>query len=288
MKNYLFADAGSTKTDWALVSSDFSLNLRWNSNGINPLLQSDKEIFSIINSINPRVPQNCRIDKIFFYGTGCLTSKESEVILSGLRKFWPSADIYIESDMVGAGRASIGNKKGVACILGTGSNSALFNNGNIIDKIPSLGFILGDEGSGAALGKRLLNSIFKKQLPATIIRSFFKDYPISLQEVIDKTYRQPSPSAFLASFSPFILENLNLPEIKNLIKTEFTEFFSKNIVPYNLSENHGIGFVGSIAFHFREILEEIAMDFGFKKINVIKSPLENIILYHLSPECVNN
>lgn len=287
MEVYLIADAGSTKTDWALVSSDSGFRHRWQSAGINPLLQSKDDIFSIIRPLQSEVPDHIKIDRIFFYGAGCLSETQTNIITDSLKHNWPGSELFVDSDMLAAGRAALGNKKGVVCILGTGSNSAMFNNGVILDKIPSMGFILGDEGSGAALGKRLLNAVFKKQLPDDILDSFFESFPITLPEVIEKTYRQPAPSAFLASFASFIREKSSLPEIKNLIIAEFSDFFTKNIQPYNLSPQDTIGFVGSIAFHFRDFLLETAFDFGFQNIEILNTPIDNLILYHLSPQNVN-
>lgn len=281
MKGILIADAGSTKTDWRLLLEGSKEHLEFKTLGINPLLNSPGEINSVLSELKNYLPDNIKITTIHFYGAGCSTSIQIELMTKLLADFWPDAQIFIYSDMLATGRALFGNKKGIACILGTGSNSCLMENGKIINQIPSLGFILGDEGSGAAMGKRLLNGIFKRALPYEIIVKFEAQYDLSLDELINKTYRGERPSAFIASFSKFIYENREHEAIQNLIREEFNNFFIRNIASYKDCRSLPLGFIGSIALNYKEILLETAKSLGFRINNIMHAPMEGLHAYHL-------
>lgn len=279
MKGILIADAGSTKTSWSFLSQDSPRPLRFESSGLNPMHQSADSLKSILAGIKILLKDNL-IDKIFFYGAGCASKEINSKLEKILKECFQAKETYVESDLLGAAIALFGDEEGIACILGTGSNSGLYSSGKIISRIPSLGFILGDEGGGVALGKRLLNAVFKKQLPDSIISKFFFEHDINLQELIIKTYRESNAAAFLASFSPFVLNNLDKVEIHELVMEEFDNFFSKNILPYGNIQNRKIGFVGSIALNYEPVLKKSAEHFGITIDRIVKNPLPSLENYY--------
>lgn len=282
MKGSLLADAGSTKTDWALLIEESEEKLRYTTKGINPALQSEEEINNIISNLAKQISESIGIKRIYFYGAGCAFSNYVKVIGKTLFQHFPDAEISVASDLLGASIALFGNSSGIACILGTGSNSCVFENGEIKSQTPSLGYILGDEGSGCALGKRLLNMVFKRRLSNDIIEKFHKEYNISVKDVIENIYRNDNPSAYLASFAPFILKNINYPEIYNLASREFLNFFQYNVVQYGKPGSRPLGIVGSIGINFQNIIENTANRTGFTISKFLQSPIEGIIDFHSS------
>lgn len=278
MKSILIADAGSTKTNWSLISNDNEEIIRFVTKGINPALQNSLEITERIKDIVNRIPE-VTVSDIYFYGAGCVGTVQKNKIKDSLKKFWKNARIEIESDIFCAAKALFGSSEGIACILGTGSNSCYFKDNKIISRIPSLGFILGDEGSGAALGKRLLNNVFKKQLSISIIENFNFEFHLSVEELINRVYREPMPSSFLASFSLFLKKHLKEPEIHTLIISEFDSFFEKNIIPYDNYRSINIGFIGSIAEHFADLLIESAHKYEIKISKILKDPMPSLEKY---------
>ncbi|MCH5234285.1 MAG: ATPase [Muribaculaceae bacterium] len=221
------------------------------------------------------------MDKILFFGAGCATPLLNHYIYNAFTSVFNIDNVIVDSDLKGAYIALFGNEDGIACILGTGSASALFSKGEIMAKTPSLGFILGDEGGGVSLGKHLLNAVFKNQLSDDLIEKFQKKYNLSLEELIEKVYKQPKPAPFIASFSPFLLENVNEKDIQLLIEKEFENFFKKNIMPYKALGNYKIGFIGSIALNYKEILLKTADKFGFQICKILKDPLPAIEKFYL-------
>lgn len=278
MKNILIADAGSSKTSWSLISKRNEEIKRFITKGINPVQQDLPEICIRIEEVKKQMSEE-NIQDIYFYGAGCVSNQKGKVE-KALSQFWKNSKIEVESDIIGAGKALFGDSEGIACILGTGSNSGRFKQNSIIQQVPSLGFILGDEGSGAALGKRLLNSIFKKQLAARIIEKFQWEYNLSVEEVIQKVYRDSMPAAYLASFSLFIYNHLNEPDIYALLMAEFDSFFKKNIIPYGDYQSIPVGFVGSISYIYSDALKESAKKYGIDIFKIIKNPMPALEKYY--------
>ena len=269
-KRILIAEAGSSKTQWSLLNGSLQNVLRFDSNGINPVHLSPVEIQKELLEIREKTG-NKEVTAIKFFGAGCVDN--DTVILRALREIFNCEDVEVKSDMVAAAFALFGNTNGIAAILGTGSNSCFWENEAIRYKIPSLGYVLGDEGSGVALGKALLNAVFKKGLPDEIATEFQKRYHLSVESLIQKTYKDSRPAKFLASFAPFLLENANREEVSELILNEFSLFFQRNIMRYPDYENLNIGFVGSIAFHFQNHLLEVAEKHKIKISKIMQHPL---------------
>lgn len=277
MQDTLIVDAGSTKTQWSLLGEDTGEVFRLQTPGINPAIQSDELIEMTVTNALELFPEK-DIKEIHYFGAGCVSDIQKDRIKKILTHFHPSSLINVESDLMAAVTALWGKGSGIVAILGTGSNSCLVIDGKIESKIPSLGYVLGDEGSGAALGKRLLNGIFKRQLPLSITEQFFAEYSITLEELIEKTYRGESPSRFLASFSPFASKNLNQPEIEQLAKEEFRRFFKKNILPY---QSHlPLGLIGSIAVHFKDLIMKVAKEYDITDIKVLGQPMPELEKYY--------
>ena len=280
MKSILIADAGSTKIEWTLINFRGEILCSFITVGLNALLANRRDMDNIFNDVKEMFLNTQVIDNIYYYGAGCATLEICNKIEMSLRYCWKDAEIFVGSDLLAAARSLFGQDEGVACILGTGSNSCLYNGEKIVDHIPSLGYILGDEGSGAALGKRLLGDILKKQLPGKIITDFMVEYKESLPHVLDTVYRKVSPNRYLASFVPFLHKNLWCHEVYSLVLVEFIAFFKRNVVMYEVSNNVDIRFTGSVAFHFEKILKEAALAVGCKVTEVTEKPMQGLVGYH--------
>lgn len=227
------------------------------------------------------VPFVCQNPEIYFYGAGCATSRLCDDMYRYLANRWPSAyRIEVASDLIASGRALFGDTEGLACILGTGANSGLFIKGMLKQRVPSLGFILGDEGSGASLGRRLISDFLKGILSPDLSRRFRNDYGLSLDEVLQRVYRTEAPAAFLAGVVPFLAQNMTDPQISFLIASEFDRFFERNVRLYTLTPNTRIGFTGGIASTFNKPLCEAALRYGYIIDRILPTPLQGLITYH--------
>ena len=216
---------------------------------------------------------------INFYGSGCIPEKKG-VVEKVLRKVFPEVEkIEVENDLLGAARAVCQHQEGLACILGTGSNSCYYNGKDIIENVPPLGYILGDEGSGAVLGKLFLNALFKGTLPVSMKEDFLQKSGLTYPEIIQRVYRQPMANRFLASTSLYIYEHLEVPALRELVKDNFRDFFRKNIAKYQRPDL-SIGAIGSIAYHYQDLLREVAEEEGYSLGKVAKSPMEGLVAFH--------
>lgn len=280
MKNILLADAGSTKVDWVLVTPEGEVETRFASPGINALLSEPEELESRFREVAQKLGQDESLEEIYYYGAGCATPAICGKIQNAISKVWKAGNIYVGSDLLGAARSLLGREKGIACILGTGSNTCLYDGLEIAQNVPSLGFILGDEGSGAALGKRLVADAFKGHLPKPIRDKFMKFYELSLDNILEYTYRRPAANRFLASLTPFIKEHIWNPYMYSLVLEEFTQFFKRNVAMYPGGRSLPIAFTGGVAYTFSEILEEAAKRQGFKVSKITRHPMEDLIEFH--------
>ena len=293
----LIADSGGSKTDWALVSLPTDTHkyvLKVRTQGLNPFHQSKDVILKaleeeLVPALYKAAEQSGtfskeydiaeKVTQIAFYGAGC-TRALSPIVGESLAVAFPSASIKVESDLLGAAHAVCGHEEGIACILGTGANSCLYDGEQIVANIPPLGYILGDEGSGAVLGKMLLNGIFKGDLSAEIRDLYLEWSGLTYPEIIDKVYRQPLANRFLASSSKFIKENLQYAELEGLVRYNFDTFFKKNILKYTVSSIRVISAVGGIASAFEEQFRASADSFGYQVGKVLSSPIDGLIEYY--------
>ena len=275
----LIADGGSTKTEWCLCDEGVLLK-RIFTGGMNPYILNDAEITRLLrNDLLPMV-NSCSVTEIHYYGAGCRDAVIPRV-KTLLGNVFPSASsgINVYSDVVAAARALFGNESGIACILGTGSNSCYYDGRNITDGIPPMGYILGDEGSGAHIGKTLVNAIFKRRMPQEIIERFKEQTGLTADDVIRRTYRESEPGKFLASLTHFVGDNISHPEMDRMVTECFRCFFRNNIASYN----HGtckIGAIGSVAFYFNQQLQKAGLQEGYEVSRILKSPMSGLLQYH--------
>jgi N-acetylglucosamine kinase-like BadF-type ATPase len=274
----LIADSGSTKAEFRLIETNAEDKV-FILPGINPFYQSETDIKILINLDLCRYLSEYNIQKIHFYGAGCAFPEKKKTVKNALLYSFPQAEIFIESDLLAASRALFGTDKGIACILGTGSNSCFYNGQEIEKNVSPLGFILGDEGSGAVLGRKFISDCLKNQIPVSLQKKFFSQYNISPSEIMDRVYKQPFPNRYLASLSPFLLENIDEESIYQIIKESFTEFFERNIKQYSIT-GEKLGFVGSVAYYFQDILREVAEEMGYQIEKIDKSPMEGLLQFH--------
>ena len=273
----LIADGGSTKTDWCVSEQGKQLQ-RITTIGFNPYFISEDAIGEEIRSSLLPELQTHKFDAIYFYGAGCLPEK-IPMMQSALSKHLEVKTIEVYSDILGAARGLCGRNPGIVCILGTGSNSCYYDGEKIVNNVSSLGFILGDEGSGAFLGKLLVGDLLKNQLPAGLKEKFLQEFDLSPAMIIERVYRQPFPNRFLASFSPFLLRNINIPEIHILILNSFKAFLNRNVKQYDYKQ-YKVHFIGSIAYYYKEILEEAVLECGMQLGEILQNPMEGLVKYH--------
>lgn len=283
----LIADAGSTKISWAFIAPDGTTRY-FRTRGLNPAISDDRTIRNLLlQELLPEwnaLQQEETHTEIHYYGAGCLPAvcRRMEDILTGTI---PDSSATADSDLSGAARALCRHEAGIACILGTGSNSCLYDGDTIVQHVSPLGYILGDEGSGTALGKRLLGDLLKGLLPAELSRKFTERYGLEEADIIRKTYREPEANRFLASFCPFLKENRSYPEVHRIISTCFRSFFERNIENYR-SPQLPVHFAGSIALHFKEELEATAREYGYHIGKILSEPIKDLVAYHMETKTI--
>ena len=276
----LIADSGSTKTDWiCLTGSDESMQIEIQTVGLNPFHVSDNEIRGVLaHDVLPQLGDT-KVDAVYFYGSGVRPEVEGCVV-GLLRESFPDAQtVEAHSDLLGACRALCGDKAGIACILGTGANSCVYDGRQVVHNTPALGYILGDEGSGAVLGKHLLHDLYTGVLPHNLRITFEKEMGLELSEIINKVYREPQANRFLASLSEFIHRHLDEEGIRQLVYNTFSDFVNYHISRYG-RRDLPLSFVGSIAYYYQEQLQLIVQMLGYPMGTILKSPLQGLVAYH--------
>ncbi len=293
----LIADSGSTKTDWVLLlpeSHEQQVVATFHTQGITPIHQTTSEICKILEYelhsqlasfpraklLNSIVLESTLMENvdIFFYGSGC-TPNHVLAMQQVLKEVLSPHRVEVYSDLMAAARALCGHEAGIACILGTGANSCLYDGEHIVQNTPALGYILGDEGSGAVLGRLFINAIFKNPKLAGLRDEYLQKNKLTLSDIIQKVYREPMANRFLASTSTFIVEHVDEPLVRELVIDNFRQFFRSNIRPYQHKELP-VHFVGSMAYHYRSLLEEAAHLEGYEIGQILKSPMEGLIRFH--------
>ncbi len=276
----LVADSGSTKTSWVLAGND-GISMRIGTAGINPAVQNIDDIVVTMTDIASALPETPR--EIHFYGAGCRGEARSSMLrlLHSVFEGEPQLEkIEVESDLLGAARALFGDEEGIACILGTGSNSCLYDGNNIVENIPPLGYILGDEGSGAAIGKAFINALFKGRLPGWLQNEYFAETGQSYDIIIHRVYRRQCANRFLASISKFIAKHMEVNELTDIVEYNFEQFFDKNVCRYSRCDLP-VAAVGSIAYVYQEIFMNVASAKGLHVSKILKEPIDAIVDYHL-------
>ena len=274
----LIADSGSTKTQWCLIDEGQIVKEIF-TDGINPFYQTDMEIIALLDDQLIPGLDNTDIDRIFFYGAGCSFPEKKILVSRGLVRFFGNSMIEIQSDLLGAARSLFQHEKGIACILGTGSNSCYYDGKEITQNVSPLGFILGDEGSGAVLGKLFIADCLKNQLPLELKEKFLSRYELTPEIILDRVYKKPFPNRFLAQFTPFMLENIEEPSIFNLVYDSFDAFLVRNVMQYPLDDIR-VGCVGSIAHYFRDTLEIVASERRIEISEIAQKPMDGLVTFH--------
>ncbi|OFX51202.1 MAG: hypothetical protein A2066_13755 [Bacteroidetes bacterium GWB2_41_8] len=274
----LIADSGSTKTAWKLIEAPGKTK-DIKTHGLNPFFRTEDEIFEeLVSSLLPETGTG--ITEIYFYGTGIINAEKGDIIKRALNRMYPNAYIETYSDVLGAARALFGSKPGIACILGTGSNVCLYDGKEITGGVSPLGFILGDEGSGAVMGRKLLGDYFKEVMPLHLREDFTKQYNLTREEALNRVYRSEKPNQFLAQFIPFLSEHANSVYCQEFVQRNFMEFFERNVSHIPDYTNYPIGFIGSVAYYFSQILNNTASYFGFDETTIIKDPIDGLEKYY--------
>lgn len=275
----LVADSGSSKIDWRLMESDGRIR-QAQTPGFNPYYQPlDHLRSSLRDTLAPEVG-GAEVKHVFFYGTGVSSERNQELVRAVFLEYFPHAKVDIEWDLLGAARALCGHEKGIACILGTGSNSCQYDGHKISDQVANLGWILADEGSGTNLGKTLLVDYLRKRMPEKLAEQFHQRFPFSREQFLEKIYQQEKPSTFLATFARFIFQHLNEPYCYQLVYKAFSEFYENNVMKYEGYRETRVHFVGSIAFYFSDLVRQVANDKGITVKNILETPIAGLALYH--------
>ena len=276
----LIADCGSTKIDWCLLNGKKKVAQIFTT-GMNALLMTEEEMAEcIMTELMPSL-QGYEVTEIYYYGAGIISDEIKNQVINALKRNMPNVTkVEVDTDLLAAARALCQHEPGIACILGTGSNSCYYDGVKVVDNVSPLGYILGDEGSGAVLGKLLVGDVLKKQLPQHLCDKFLKEYNLDRNTIIDRVYRKPAANRFLAQFAPFLEHNINEPSIHALVLRSFTDFFVRNVASYPNYKELPCNFVGSIALLQKDVLIEAASKLGITIGNIIQAPMEGLIKYH--------
>lgn len=272
----LIIDSGSTKSDFIWIKKN-DIRYKSQTTGINPFYQKENDILATITNACP-IEIREQTKQVYFYGAGCSFKEKCDMVQRPLQEIFSHAIIEVHNDLLGAARSLFQHNEGIACILGTGSNSCQYNGNGIVKNVSPLGFILGDEGSGAVLGKNFIGDILKGLAPIEITERFFQEENISPAVIMDKIYKQPFPNRFLAQFSKHIYQYKKEPYFHQLLITCFKDFFFRNISQY--PESLAIGLIGSIAYYFQEELLDVARQDNRTITIIEKSPIDGLIKYH--------
>lgn len=286
----LIADSGSTKTDWRLIDENKQIH-QFSTQGVNPYFNTTDQIVSVLKS--ELIPQlNIELSNLpagqagfelstFFYGAGCRVEDKKKIVELALSEVFPKSKIEINTDMFGAARSLCGKNAGIAAILGTGANTCYYDGKNIVENRTSTGYILGDEGSGAHIGKTFIQAFLNDELPKDLSDRFIARFKLSKDDIIDAVYRQPMPNRFLASFSKFIFQNIKDQFIIDLVANCFHQFFDKHICKYKKHKEVKLSCTGSVAFYYSNILRAVALEKGVSIDTITETPIAGLTLYHL-------
>ena len=273
------ADSGSSKTDWRIIDKNEIQQL--SSIGLNPDFVNESQVKNLVEDTFKSINVN-EVNQLFFYGSGSSSKSRKSVVKNGLEKVFSNAKIEIEHDLLGAARAACGRNRGLAAILGTGSNCCLFDGENIIKSYRSGGYIIGDEGGGVDFGKRIIKAFIEDKMPIDLREKFDFRYKLKVDDILIKIYKEDFPNRFLASFSNFIYQNKNHPFIVELISKSFRSFFENQVLRYTIQKDIPINAVGSIAYFYHDYFRAIAEEYSIPVGNIIEKPIAALTLYHQS------
>ena len=273
-------DGGSTKCDWVILENDGTEVLKTETVGFNPNI-TKPELISIELEKNQALTKFCDyLENIFFYGSGCGTPENRLIVEREIRKVFTKSNIQVKEDLLAAAYAAYRGVPAIVCILGTGSNACYFDGENVKTELPSLGFLIGDEGSGSALGKQLVRHYFMKKLPPDLHQQFTEIYQLNIDDLLKNMYHNPRANAYMADFTRFIVDRKSHPYFQNFIYKELKNFLEFQVMPYEECRDAEINFIGSVAYFFEDSLRAAAADFHFKVGTVVQKPIESLVNYH--------
>ena len=275
----VIADSGSTKTQWVVLNKGKIIS-DITTQGFNPYYYKPDELEkALFEELHDKIDAEI-IEEVFFYGAGCSNNKNCSLVKNALQPFFTKAAIHTEHDLTAAAAALLQNEKGIACILGTGCNSCMWDGEKVTANLPSLGWILADEGSGTYLGKLLLQRMLSNDLEQELTEKFYKEYNLNFESVLHRIYGEPFPNQFFASLSKFAGENLNYPKCRQTVKDSFSDFIEKQVSKYPDYQNQTVSFTGSVAFVFQDILKEVLSEHNITLGIIMQKPMEGLIRYH--------
>lgn len=273
-------DGGSTKCDWVLLDDAGKPVLKTETTGFNPNIISPDLIEPEIRKNAQLAAHSGSISRIFYYGSGCGVPENAAVVEREFQRSFPLADIVVSEDLTAAAYAAYNGRPAIVCILGTGSNSCYFDGVNVRRELPSLGFLIGDEGSGSAMGKHLLRRYFMKKLPSSLEAEFTAKYNLTIEDALKNMYHNPRANAYLAEFNKFVVEHKQHPYFQNMIFDELKNFLDYQVLPYEEAKHAEINFIGSIAYYYEDILRAAAAELNLTVGTIVQKPIESLVNYH--------
>jgi N-acetylglucosamine kinase-like BadF-type ATPase len=278
----LIADGGSTKTSWCqLELADPQQRVHFNTEGYNPYFIDTAGIVASLDASLPDTLNRQAVREVSYYGAGCSTEQNVAIVERAMRQVFPLANVFVGHDLLASARALLGSKPGFAAILGTGTNSAIYDGKDITHNIDSLGYFLGDEGSGSWIGKRLLRDYMRGLLPDGLQEAFRQQYGLENEQIFDRVYNQPLPNRFLASFSKFAYDHNNVSYCRDIVVDGFEAFFQNLVTQYPGYQNYSFNCVGSVGYNFRDALAQVARAHGMEVGKIIRSPIDSLVDYHV-------
>ncbi|HWJ91119.1 MAG TPA: hypothetical protein VNR87_08390 [Flavisolibacter sp.] len=274
----LIADSGATKAEWCLLNNGRKKVLF--TQGISPYFLSTDQIAELLRNELAGELEKYHIENIFYYGTGCSNPANVKSVQRALRAVFPSAKAEVQTDLMAAARALCGHNKGIACILGTGSNSCYFNGKTIVRNSPGLGYVLGDEASGAYLGRKVIQYYLYDTFDEDLRARFDARFVTTAAEILDNVYKKPLPNRYLAGFTLFLAENRGHFMIENIIEDGINDFFFQHLCKYAEVWKYPVSFVGSVAHGFRDVIEDLCRSYEFELGLVLKNPMEGLVKFH--------
>jgi len=274
----LIADSGATKAEWCLLNNGKKKILF--TQGISPYFLNTNQVADLVNKQLATKIKERTVEHVYYYGTGCANPQNARSIKKAMTQVFPDAQVNVNTDLMAAARAVCGHEKGIACILGTGANSCYYNGKNIVKNSPGIGYVLGDEGSGAYLGKKVIQYYLYNTFDEDLRARFDAEFVTTASEILDNVYKKPLPNRYLASFTLFLVENRGHYMIENIIEDGLNDFFFQHLCKYTEVWKYPVNFVGSVAYGFKDVLKELCNSYEFELGKILKNPMEGLIKYH--------
>ncbi|MCB0584023.1 MAG: hypothetical protein KDD06_01660 [Phaeodactylibacter sp.] len=272
-------DSGSTKADWKMVNNSGTKTI--STMGFNPVFHTENKIYQELQEAFDNGVNAEKATHVFYYGAGCWDSKLKGIVNNALMRIFFKANIEVQHDLLGAARATCGREPGIACILGTGSNSCLYDGADVTDNVTNLGYLIGDEGSGTHLGKSLVRAYFYRELPLELKEELDKVYPGGKEKMLSHIYGKETPNVYLASFTRFMSQHKNHPFIQRLLYSSFAEFIDRHARKYHNHLSLPVHFIGSVAYYFQDVIRVVLEERAMRPGNFIQKPIDNLVSFHL-------